>query len=106
MEGNEKVCTSCGQTKPFSAFYKMKAGRNGLEARCKDCVRVVKRAYAAANREKMRERYRKKYLQSAERRRTQAKIYRDSNPEKKRAHWIVKAAIHSGRLTRPDTCSE
>ena len=40
-----KVCTGCGQEKPESEFSKSKAGRNGLQSKCKACYA----AYYQAN---------------------------------------------------------
>ncbi len=101
-----KTCTRCGETKPFSSYYKMKAGLHGLEARCKDCVRVLKRAHAHAHPEKAREQSRAKYAKNAENRRAQARAYRAANKDKCAARWKVKEALRSGKLTRPAVCSD
>ncbi len=101
-----KTCSRCGEDKPFSSYYKMKAGLHGLEARCKDCVRVIKREYAHAHPEKMRARSRQKYASRAEVLREKAREYRSANHEKCSARWKVKEALKTGRLSRPSTCSE
>ena len=38
LEGTKK-CSACGKVKPLGEFYKNKRRPDGLEARCKDCVR-------------------------------------------------------------------
>lgn len=32
-----KVCRTCGESKPFSAFHKRAASKDGLQAKCKEC---------------------------------------------------------------------
>ena len=49
---NARVCTCCKVLKPFSAFSKMKAGKYGLTASCKECNNFKTRAKYAANPEK------------------------------------------------------
>jgi hypothetical protein len=39
-----KVCSTCGQKKPRSAFYKQKGGAQGRRGRCKECYRAAQRA--------------------------------------------------------------
>lgn len=33
-----QVCTKCKQEKPLSQFYKNKNSKNGVKARCKECI--------------------------------------------------------------------
>jgi 5-methylcytosine-specific restriction endonuclease McrA len=62
LEG-AKRCTKCGETKPFTEFWKDKRGKNGLSARCKSCKGTQNRAYAANNRDKLKE-YHRVYMSS------------------------------------------
>lgn len=40
-----KVCTKCGEDKPFSEYGKHKKGKHGLRSQCKPCVSVQNTAY-------------------------------------------------------------
>lgn len=51
MEEDTKTCTKCEQTKPLTCFNKHPHGRDGRQARCRDCIGEAKRAAYAANRD-------------------------------------------------------
>lgn len=42
-----KKCTRCGKVLPSTTeyFYKSKAGKNGLYASCKDCIKTYQKEY-------------------------------------------------------------
>jgi hypothetical protein len=40
---DQKCCTGCFDIKPLDAFPKNKAGKNGLNARCKSCVSLYEK---------------------------------------------------------------
>lgn len=46
-----KVCTSCGVEKAVDQYDVQKAGRYGVRAKCKPCVRAYMRDYYDSNRE-------------------------------------------------------
>ena len=46
-----RTCTQCGEAKPPSGFYKRPNKGDGLNRRCKDCVRSSQLAYSHENRE-------------------------------------------------------
>lgn len=62
-----KICTKCGESKPFDEFNFHPQGKNKLSSRCKRCKNNYAREYVSANRES-----RNKYN----------KTWRDRNPEK------------------------
>lgn len=49
-----KQCSRCGETKPLSAFRPRRDGKDGLNARCRDCLLEWQREYDAARREEIR----------------------------------------------------
>ena len=55
-----KVCTGCGESKPFSEYAKHKLGRDGLRPRCKACSASENAAYRARTVEQ-RAAYNKRY---------------------------------------------
>lgn len=44
-----KVCSICGQEKPFAEFYRAKGTRDGYRGECKPCNRAAKRERYAAD---------------------------------------------------------
>lgn len=45
MSEELKVCSTCGESKPVSAYSPRKLGRGGLNAQCRTCRAAVVRAY-------------------------------------------------------------
>ena len=75
-------CTDCEETKPLAAFGKYERGRDGLQAKCKECINRKGREYArnyAQNPEwlqKQRERARRSWHQlTPEQKRTRERKY-------------------------------
>ena len=59
-----KTCSTCGEEKPLTEFYKMKRGKYGVQSKCKQCVKEYRHEYG--RRPEVRERHReymRKYLQ-------------------------------------------
>ena len=77
-----KVCTKCGVEKSLEMFYKDKAKKDGLQGKCKECVK----AYKQANAEKISERARDYYQANHEVILKQTKAYRQANAEKTSEH--------------------
>lgn len=126
-----KYCPKCQVVKPRSDFYKNK--RDGFSGYCKACGREVSVIYRRsgkakeasrkhyANNPEYRERL-KEYQQS-EKGRAKTRKYHSSDigkaaqkrskinyiknhPEKIRAHWMLRAAVKSGKIIKPEQCSE
>ena len=75
-----KKCTCCGRWLVASTdnFYKLKNGKYGLEARCKECAKNQNKRYREANRDKVAE----KNKRWCEVNKEQQKQYRQANKEK------------------------
>lgn len=79
-----KVCTKCGDEKPFEEFHKDKAGRDGHRPECKPCKRKLDQAWNQRT-AKQRAKVKKKYRQeNKEKIRAYNNEYRKKNPEKVR----------------------
>lgn len=76
-----KKCTTCGQHKPHSDFYKSKKSADGLRYQCKACSNSIKQAWRAENPEKVAD---------------QKRRYKKRNPDKVKAQ---KARTQARRLT-------
>ena len=59
---NMKRCSSCGEEKLTSEFYKRRAGKDGLHCWCKVCLRK----YRVAHREECRAQDRKRWAENSE----------------------------------------
>lgn len=91
-EPSEKRCPSCGKTKPISEFAHEKNSRDGRDHRCREC-----------NAQRLRE-YRAKRAE-------QGNPYHAGRPDKRRnyqrrAHKVLEEAVASGKVVKPDTCSQ
>lgn len=51
LEANQggKVCTKCGEYKEFSRYYRDARARDGLHSSCRDCHRLITKAYSTAH---------------------------------------------------------
>ena len=73
-----KTCTKCLIEKPFSEFGKDKSSKDGLNFKCKACVK----AYYEANKERIAERQKKHRKENQEAIRERSKKYRAENRER------------------------
>jgi len=95
-----KTCNRCGEYKPYGDFYKHKAMSDGYLGQCKECTKEGVHKYRRENIERIR-----KY-DNGRPRRDGAIPYKDKYPKKRTAHLRVDAALKSGKLKRPSSCSE
>ena len=86
-----KVCSKCKVDKPVNEFHKNRSRKDGLGHYCKLCARAATRTNYRINPEKMVANVAK---------------WQKANPEKVKAHQAIHRAIKSGKLTKPDACSE
>lgn len=125
MDEGTKVCSRCGDAKPRGEFQRRRASSDGLQPRCKSCAAAYKRAYYAANRERVlaavkeydksrprspkpkltdeqrkearRARDRRFKARHAERLALEKRLYRQAHPEKSAAQWKAWASANRER---------
>jgi len=100
-----KTCFKCGKEKCIDNFYKHPRMKDGHLNKCKACTRKDVRKHRAENLDAHRDRERSRkrpYSQYEEYQR----LWKSSNPEKAAAHRMVRSAVKSGFLCRPDVCQE
>ena len=73
MEDYNKKCGKCGVEKPHTEFNRHKANKDGLQHRCKSCVKELNKQYRLSNPE-----YGKLWLQSNP---NYSREWRKANPE-------------------------
>lgn len=116
-----KKCITCGLDKPYIDYYKHSKMSDGHLGRCKDCHKSAMRknrkdnedyyknydTWRFKNQPQVKERH-KRYqgteLGIVAMSRAKKKFI-ENNPEKRAAHVLVGNAIRSGKLIKPDTCS-
>lgn len=77
-----KTCTKCKQTKPIDGYPKKKSSPTGFASTCKDCTNARKRAWNAANKEKVSEMNRRSYLKNPSAYKDNARSWYLNNKEK------------------------
>jgi hypothetical protein len=94
-----KQCRICHEWKPVTDFHRNSKSRDGLQGRCKPCVRAYNREWRARNRDRIAT-YKWHSSWSPEKR---AK-WRARTQHKVKAQRAVFEAVKYGRLVRPTTC--
>ena len=87
-----KHCNRCNTTKPTTEFYLRKASVDGLMALCKECSKAAKRAWAKANRDKLRD-YDVQYAKREDRK-AYMKHYLKQHQQDNKAYWNAKNSKH------------
>ena len=98
-ENQTKVCTSCREDLPLSAFYRQAKGRFGRRSQCKECekgyfrqwqsgnesrreyMRNYLRNYVSENKERLQEKSKEYYQENGQRIRDRMKDYYLKNTE-------------------------
>ena len=78
----EKVCTKCGQSKPFSDYgVQRRRGREELRSDCKACRVIAGKAYYANNQTRQRQLQQQNYERTREERVRKMQEYHTANRE-------------------------
>lgn len=77
-----KTCSSCKIKKPITLFSKNSASKDGLKARCKECLNESNRIYRIENKDRIRESIKKARSLDPDRFRKYNATYREKNKEK------------------------
>ena len=80
-----KICKQCDYEKPLTDFYYNK-WKSAYETRCKECTKSHVREYNKINKDKIKIRRRKHYLENSERIKERVRKYRINNREKSNAN--------------------
>ena len=83
-----KRCNTCNTTKELDEFYPKAASKDGYMSKCKECSKAAKRAWAKANRNKLRE-YDREYYKKPEYKAYQ-KAYMKKHQQENKAYWNAK----------------
>lgn len=74
-----KHCNKCGTTKPTSEFGKFHRAPDGLNHKCRECVRAQSAAWRSENAERAREMSKAWTIANPEKRKLSTKSYREAN---------------------------
>jgi hypothetical protein len=108
-----KICIKCREPKPATLefFHNYPRNTDGMRGECKTCVKLQKKAWEAANPEKVKAAKRRRNAANPQSNRNRAKQWRIDNPEKYKANmqrWYqenreeVLAEIKADRKTNPE----
>ena len=61
-----KVCSKCKTEKPYEQFHKDKRRKDGIQSKCKECVREYDKKYRQENKEKLKERLKNRRKENKE----------------------------------------
>lgn len=115
-----KTCSKCRQEKPADGFRKQAASKDGLQSWCKVCHGAYNakynRPYYLANSDSWKV-YGKRKIEKIRSDPSALEVFRKQvadrvrrlrkrSPHLQKAHNAVNHAIASGKLVRPDSCSE
>jgi 5-methylcytosine-specific restriction endonuclease McrA len=85
MESDEqKLCLVCTEVKPFGAYHKRAASKDGLYSTCKECRKLASKQYYGDNKEKVKTKNKKYYKDNVDRVKNRVYSNRDREPEKYR----------------------
>lgn len=103
-----KVCSKCYDELPLTFFNKNQKMRDGVYSFCKKCMRAKCAKWRQENKDRLRA-YRRRIAKEPKRKaanKEYKKRWRATNPIKHKAHIAVSSAIQTGRLVKPNVCSE
>jgi hypothetical protein len=84
MSVNSKICCACKTPKPLGAFQRNAARKDGLQSRCRDCIKIRGAAYYLTHKEKVS---------------TTGKKWRDANKEVVREQHLSRYLTIGRRAT-------
>jgi hypothetical protein len=121
---NMKMCRTCGENLPLDLYYRHPLMADGHLNICRECTKTRVRAHRAKNIDAIRaydrnrpnhdermaenrRRYKEAAKDPAARKHMwgRAKVWADSNPEKRAAHAQVSNATRAGKIT-PQPCEK
>ena len=105
-----KYCTGCEQTKELTEFYKDSQKRDGLQSRCKVCIKAYKKKWYQNNREKHNAKSKKWQQNNREKRNASAKKWQQNNREKHNAsarkYYQNNREKHNALVRKSSKCPE
>jgi hypothetical protein len=97
-----KVCKTCGQSLPVSAFHKNKTYRDGLCGSCAVCIRKKVAVWGASNKDRVAENKRRYAQKNVDHERERARIksskWRKENPSLAKQKYLEWASRNVGLL--------
>lgn len=101
----ERQCYICKNTFPLSDIINNKRGAFGKGYKCKNCTRLEYRKRRMNNIETHKRKDRNYYLRNRDKILKKRKKYNRENKNKTSARAKVMYAVYSGKLRRPNKCS-
>ena len=99
-----KVCSSCGQEKPFSEFNKNRRSKDGLQDKCRSCFSRYNKARYWADPQRFKDSVRKYREENLENTFVTRMEMCKRKPCEKNAREAVNLAVKLGYIEKPDHC--
>lgn len=87
-----KLCTSCGQVKPFDQYHKNKSKTDGYAQYCRDCSALKHKAWRDANPEKVKATTQKSYEKNKKQKLEYHRKYRSDPANRERERELARLA--------------
>lgn len=98
----QKRCNGCGDTKPLTEYYASPGrSKDGLNARCKTCIRAAVKQYQQANRERVLENAR---VHGRRRRTLARRLTCEEVRVRQNARLFINRELRAGRMVCPEAC--
>lgn len=101
MLTTQKTCFKCGESKPYSEFYKHPKMADGHLGKCKECTKKDATKHRGDNLDSYREYDRKR---GSRQQPDYQREYREKYPKKYKAHCKVNNAVRDGKITPATHC--
>ena len=99
-----KKCSKCNEEKDISFFGKAKTNKDGLNGRCKDCIKIYQSGYRGEyylnNKEKLNKRHKEYYLSNKDKMDKYYKSYREQNKEQSKINYKEYYLLNKDKINK------
>lgn len=99
-----KICSKCNEEKNISCFGKAKQNKDGLNGRCKDCIKIYQSNYRGEyyinNKEKLNDKHKEYYLLNKDKMDKYYKTYREQNKDKSKAYSQAYYLLNKNKINK------
>lgn len=100
----KKTCSKCSKEKDIACFCKAKSNKDGLNGRCKDCVKIYqltyRNEYYLKNKEKLNKKHKEYYLLNKDKMDEYYKSYREQNREQSRINYKEYYLLNKDKINK------
>lgn len=101
-----KKCCKCERDLPLDQFNKNIKSKDGLRSQCKSCRSESRKIYNQKNKVRIKEHNRKYREANRDRLNERDRLYKSRNIKRGRAHTFISYQLSTGKMIRPESCSQ